>query len=64
MESNSNQTKPLAKDKENNNDKETKGKKKYYGKFFVVLIFSLILFEYYVYMYQIMWKRLTSIICY
>lgn len=60
MEGKSNQTKPLTKEKDSQNEKEMKAKKKYYGKLFVVLIFSLILFEYYIYMYQIIWKRLTS----
>jgi hypothetical protein len=48
--------------KDNNaeSDKEMKAKRKYYGKVFVALIFSLMIFEYYMYMYQITWVKLTS----
>ena len=41
-------------------EKDNKAKRKYYGKIFVFLIFSLITFEYYTYVYQIMWKRMNS----
>jgi hypothetical protein len=60
MEDKTNQKKHLTKEKDTQNEKGIKSKKKYFGKLFVVLIFSVIFFEYYIYMYQIMWKRLTS----
>lgn len=41
-------------------EKEMKAKRKYYGKIFVSLIFFLIIFEYYVYVYEIMWNKLAS----
>lgn len=41
-------------------EKELKAKRKYYGKIFVALIFFVILYEYYIYVYQIMWSKLTS----
>ena len=41
-------------------EKEMKAKRKYYGKIFVALIFFVILYEYYIYVYQIMWEKLTS----
>ena len=41
-------------------DKENKAKRRYYGKIFVFLIFSLISYEYYSYVYLIMWHRLKS----
>ena len=58
MESNQQrQSDPLTKPQE---DKENKTKRRYYGKMFVILIFLLILYEYYVYVYQIMWKKLNG----
>ncbi len=42
------------------NDKENKAKRRYYGKVFVCLIFSLICYEYYAYVYLIMWNKLNS----
>lgn len=39
-------------------DKETKVKKKYYGKLFVVFIFFVILFQYYTYVYLVMWNKI------
>jgi palmitoyltransferase len=44
----------------NPEEKEMKAKRKYYGKIFVTLIFSLIFYEYYIYVYQIMWKKTNS----
>ncbi len=46
---------PNAKD-----EKEMKAKRKYYGKIFVFLIFTLITFEYYTYVYQVMWTKINS----
>ena len=44
----------------NPDEKEMKAKRKYYGKIFVALIFFLIIYEYYIYVYQIMFRRLNS----
>jgi len=44
----------------NKEEKEMKAKRKYYGKIFVSLIFILILYEYYIYVYQIMFQKLSS----
>jgi hypothetical protein len=41
-------------------EKEMKAKRKYYGKIFVSMIFFLIVYEYYIYVYQIMWAKLAS----
>jgi hypothetical protein len=46
----------------NQDEKEMKAKRKYYGKIFVSMIFILIAYEYYIYVYQIMWGKLASII--
>jgi hypothetical protein len=43
-----------------NEEKEMKAKRKYYGKIFVLLIFLLISFEYYTYVYQVMWNKINS----
>jgi len=48
---------------QNNNEKEkdekeAKAKKKYYGKFFVIFIFFVIIYQYYTYVYLIMWKKI------
>lgn len=39
-------------------DKETKAKKKYYGKVFVIFIFFVICFQYYTYVYLVMWNKI------
>jgi hypothetical protein len=44
----------------NNEEKEMKAKRKYYGKVFVALIFFVIIYVYYIYVYQIMWTKMTS----
>jgi hypothetical protein len=41
-----------------NDEKEAKIKKKYYGKLFVIFIFLVILFQYYTYVYLVMWNKL------
>ena len=41
-------------------EKEMKAKRKYFGKIFVSMIFFLIIYEYYVYVYLIMWNKLAS----
>jgi hypothetical protein len=60
--SNENQQQQLNKDKDRHTteEKDMKAKRKIYGKIFVSLIFFLILYEYYVYVYQIMWPRLKG----
>jgi len=41
-------------------DKETKTKRRYYGQILVIIITFLIIFQYYVFTYQIMWKVMSS----
>jgi hypothetical protein len=43
-----------------NNTEDMKAKRRYYGKLFVFLIFSLIIYEYFIYVYQILWKKLNA----
>jgi hypothetical protein len=56
---NSNNNAPLAAASTDDKEKDMKAKRKYYGKLFVTLIFILIVLEYYVYVYQIMWNKVT-----
>lgn len=44
----------------NHEDKEGKAKKKYYGKVFVIFIFFVICFQYYTYVYHVMWKKIQG----
>ncbi len=44
----------------NQDEKDMKAKRNYYGKIFVSMIFCLIVYEYYIYVYQIMWEKLAS----
>lgn len=48
-----------TKENTTSDEKEMKAKRKYYGKVFVTLIFLLILYEYFVYVYEIMWHRIN-----